>query len=139
MPFVTYEARRGLAPTHVAGSNYSVALSLSDLQRPPGRDLKVMTETLAGNTETLYFGEVRKWAVTLAPMRVSEADIYYEFLRSTADGQVFAFDPYGSAEHNIQLLQVVRADSGFTEETFQREGRGGLTDWVRLGFEAREV
>jgi hypothetical protein len=98
-----------------------------------------MPQAIAGNVETLFFGEVRTWGVTLAPVRISEAAIYYEFLRSTADGQQFTFDPYGSSGHSIAVIQVVRADEGYSEASFQREGRNGSTDWVTLGFQVREA
>jgi len=139
MPYVAYVARRALAPSHAAGSTYVLPIVFTELQRPSGNDLKVTTQTLSGAVETLYFGEIRAWSITLAPVRVQDAAIHYEFLRSTADGQVFTFDPYGSAGHNVQAMDVVRADQGFTEATFQREGLGGLTDWVTLGLQVREV
>lgn len=139
MAAVTYEARRALAPNHSSGTAYTLALAISDLQRPQAEDLKIMTPSLSGYVETLYFGEMRKWGVTLAPVQIREAAIYYEFLRSTADGQIFTFDPYGSEGYDVLSLQVVRADSGYTESVFQREGRGGLTDWATLGFQVSEV
>lgn len=139
MAYVIYEATRALAPGHVAGQTYELMLKVSDVQRPSGSDLKTVAESLSGNTETLYFGEVRKWGVTLAPVQIKNAAIYYEFLRSTADGQVFTFDAYGSPDFNVETLQVVRDDEGYTESSFQREGRGGLTDWITLGFRVRET
>jgi hypothetical protein len=139
MPCVTYTARRGLAVGHVVDTSYTWDISISDLQRPSGRDLKETQESISGAVETLFFGEVRIWSVTLAPIRIRDAGIHYEFLRSTADGQVFNFDPYGSAGHPVQSLNVVRADSGYTESVFIREGAGGLTDRVTLGFQVREV
>lgn len=139
MPYVTYTARRGLAPAHAAGTSYSLPLSFTDLLRPPGNDLKTVGQALAGNIETLYFGEIRVWSVTIAPIAVRDAAIHYEFLRSTADGQVFIFDPYGSVNRNVQSMSVVRHDSGFTESPFSRQGQGGLTDFVTLGFQVREV
>jgi hypothetical protein len=139
MASVTYEARRALAPSHAAGSDYTIALKIAELQRPQSEDLKVLTQSLSGYVETLFFGEMRKWGVTLAPVQIRDAAIYYEFLRSTADGQIFTFDPYGSEGSGVLPLQVVRADPGYTESTFQREGLGGLTDWVSLGFQVSEV
>jgi len=139
MAYVVYQASRALAPAHIAGVDYELQLKISDLIRPSGGDLKEMPQAIAGNVETLFFGEVRTWGVTLAPARISEAQILYEFLRSTADGQQFTFDPYGSVGHGIAAMQVVRADDGYTESTFQREGRNGSTDWVSLSFQVREA
>lgn len=139
MAYVIYQASRALAPAHVLGTEYELSLQIVDLARPTGGDLKATPQSISGNIETLYFGEVRVWGLTLAPVRVSDAAIYYEFLRSTADGQEFTFDPYGSVGSNVLTMQVVRGDSGYTDTLFQKEGRGGHSDWVTLGFQVREV
>lgn len=139
MACVTYEARRGLAPGHVVGETYSLPLSIASLTRPDGGDLKEVAQSISGDVEVQYFGSIRVWSVTLAPVRVSEAGNFYEFLRSTADGQTFTFDPYGSDGHPVSLMNVVRSDSGYTDAEFQREGKGGNSDLVSLGFQVREV
>mgnify|MGYP001128290258 CR=1 FL=1 len=139
MAAVTYVARRGLAPAHSAGTAYTFPLSISDLQRPQQSDLKYESKSISGQVETLYFGEERIWTVTLAPVRIADAAILYEFLRSTGDGQDFTFDPYGTTVTSVQPLTVKRSDNGFSESVFQRLGQGGLTDWVQFGFSVREV
>ncbi len=139
MANVTYIARRRLAPNHFAGTTYSLPLSiLGDLQRPAGGDLKQIISSMSGKRETLYFGSDRIWRVPLEPIQITEADILYEFLESTADGQVFTFDPYGSDETPVLPLNVVRADSGYEEMASIRQGLGGLTDYVRLAFSVIE-
>lgn len=138
MAEVTYIARRRLAPNHFAGTSYELPLSISDLRRPSEGDLKRVIKSLSGAVETLYFGRERIWQVTLAPTPINEAALLYEFLESTADGQVFAFDPYGARESPSQPLNVVREDMGYTEEVVTRQGLGGFTDYVRLSFSVRE-
>lgn len=139
MATVTYTARRALAPSHIAEEVYTLPLSISDLKRPDGGVLKEEKQSLSGKVETQFYGEARVWSVTLAPVRVMDATILFEFLRSTADGQTFTFDPYGSAGHAVSLLSVVRADTGYTDASFQTEGKGGYTDWITLGFQVREA
>ena len=139
MAYASYVARRALAPGHASGSPYGLPMSLTDVQAPSAGTLRTVTKTLSGAVETLFFGEERIWSLTLAPVRRRDAALLYEFLRSTADGQVFAFDPYGTEGQNVQRMNVVREDAGYTETPFARDGRGGLTDWVTLAFQVREV
>lgn len=138
MAEVSYIARRRLAPNHFAGTTYDLPISLSDLRRPSEGDLKRTPKSLSGVVETLYFGRERIWHVTLEPVQVSEAALLYEFLESTADGQVFTFDPYASADSPSQPLSVVREDMGYTEDVRVRQGLGGFTDFVQLSFSVRE-
>lgn len=139
MAFALYMARRRLAPNHVSGTSYSLPLSIANVSPPSGGALKAMPVSLNGTVETLYHGRERLWSVHLAPVQIHLADLVYEFLESTDDGQVFTFDPYGSEELPRQPMSVVRSDSGYSEDSFQREGRGGHTDWVSLGFSVREA
>lgn len=139
MAYVTYQAKRSLAPFHVAAESYDLPLTISDLKRPDGGDLKEVQQSLDGSVETQWYGEVRIWSITLAPVRVNEAAILFEFLRSTSDGQIFTFDPYGSIGHPVASMSVIRADTGYTDTPFQREGKGGYTDWTTLGFQVREA
>jgi hypothetical protein len=138
MAWVSYIARRQLAPSHFAGTTYSLPLRLTEITPPSGGALKTTQESMDGSIETLYFGRRRVWGITLAPVQIHLAAELYEFLESTDDGQLFTFDPYGSEEVPVRLLNVMRADDGYTESTFQREGKGGHTDWVTLGFTVRE-
>jgi len=139
MAFVTYIAKRSLATNHSADQPFTLPLSIADLKRPTGSALRATQESISGLVETQYYGEAREWSVTLAPVRISEASILYEFLRSTEDGQTFTFDPYGSSGSPVSEMDVVRMDNGYSEDTFQREGRNGSTDWVSLGFRVREA
>lgn len=139
MAFVIYEARRRLAPNHVSGTSYSLPLSVADVSPPVAGALKAMPVSLNGTMETLYFGRERIWSVRLAPVQIHLSGLIYEFLESTDDGQAFTFDPYGSEDLPRFVLTVVRSDRGYDETSFQREGRGGHTDWVNLGFSVREA
>lgn len=135
MASATYLARRGLVSYHMSGGSYSIDFGTTAIARPNGSDLKHKTESLSGAVETLFFGERRIWAITTVPMQISsaQAQLMYEFLRSTADGQEFVFDPYG----NGGLLTVIREDDGYTESPFSEID--GVNDYVRFGFQVREV
>lgn len=139
MASVTYEARRGLVTYHASGSNYTLDFDITSLKRPNGSDLKVKTKSISGNVETLFFGEQRIWQATIAPVQANSAvaGLLYEFLRSTADGQQFTFDPYGRADNAVQSMAVIREDDGYTEETFQEID--GVGDYVKLTFSVREI
>lgn len=139
MAYVTYEARRGLVGYHASGTSYVVDFDITSLKSPNGSDLKVKTKSLSGQIETLYFGEERIWQVTIAPIQANSplAGLLFEFLRSTADGQQFVFDPYGRNDNDVQPMAVIREDDGYTRETFQEID--GVSDYIKLGFSVREV
>lgn len=109
------------------------------ISRPNGDDLKVRTESISGSVETLFFGERRIWTVNTIPVSAS-SDValeLYEFLRSTADGQNFDFDPYGTEDVPSLLMTVVREDDGYTESLFMAVD--GTGDYVSFSFQVREV
>lgn len=135
MATVTYEARRNLVSYHVSGSDYSLDLDTSALAPPSGSDIKTRTESLNGSVETLYFGRKRIWSATTIPVQASSGlcALIYEFLGSTADGQEFAFDPYGTGE----LLTVIREDDGYTSSIFSQIN--GVDDYLQFTFQVREV
>jgi len=135
MPSVTYVARRELASGHFEGTEYSLAFDISTLQRPTGGDLKVKTKSIDGTMETLYFGKEKIWSVTTVPERISseQAELLYEFLESTADGQTFTFDPYDDGTG----FPVARDDDGFDETPFSPVD--GVNDYAQFSFQVKEV
>jgi hypothetical protein len=135
VPSVTYVAKRDLASGHVEDTEYSLEFEISDLRRPSGGDLKVKTKSLDGSMETLYFGRERIWGVTVVPVQISseQAELLYEFLGSTADGQQFTFDPYDDSTG----YQVSREDDGAEETPFSQID--GVNDYAQFSFQVREV
>lgn len=135
MPSVTYVARRELASGHFEGTEYSLEFDISTLQRPTAGDLKVKTESLDGSMETLYFGRKKVWSVTTVPEQISseQAELLYEFLGSTADGQSFTFDPYDDGTG----FQVAREDEGYEEAPFSPID--GVNDYAQFSFQVREI
>lgn len=140
MATVQYVARRSLAPGHIIGTSYLLPLCIvqGGLRRSP-RHLKRKQETLSGATEHLYYGTVIFWDVRLEPIRIDEAAIVREFLDSTADGQVFTFDPYGSLASAVLPLSVKREDDDSNEDPFMALGTGGPEDYVQVGFRVRQT
>lgn len=135
MALVTYEARRSLAPGHVLSEDYSLRLTLMPQSERSVRDLKTSQQSLSGRTETQFFGQQTAWTITLAPADFLQAELIREFLDSTADGQQFTFDPYGTeAKTSNWLLTVVRDDDGYRESRVIAVGRGGEDDFIQFSF-----
>jgi hypothetical protein len=139
MASASYTARRGLVSGHVAESTYSIDMDLESVSRPSGDDIKVRSESMSGAVETLFFGERRVWTLVVAPVSASsdQALLLLEFLRSTADGQEFFLDPYGTEAEPGLVLSVIREDDGYTEDVFV--ALDGVGSFVRFTFRVREV
>lgn len=135
MPSVTYVAKRELASGHTEDTEYSLEFGISNLQRPTGGDLKTRTKSLDGTAETLYFGREKIWGVTTTPEQISstQAELLYEFLESTADGQEFTFDPYDDGTGFL----VSREDEGYEEAPFSPID--GVNDYAQFSFQVLEV
>jgi hypothetical protein len=135
----TYVARRGLITGHTADTEYMFDFETQSINRPNGDDLKVRSESMNGTVETLFFGERRIWTVRTIPVSASSdtALELYEFLRSTADGQNFVLDVYGTEADPVNPITVVREDDGYTEEMFMAVD--GTGDYVSFTFQVREV
>jgi hypothetical protein len=140
MAFVTYVARRGLAPLHSASTTYT--MSLPALERfDPRRETRIEQQrSLSGAQESRYYHGKMLWSVQLEPLYAEDAALVLEFLKSTEDGQIFTFDPVGSPDSpSPQSLSVVRSDQGHTEQRLIQRGRGGADDVFSYGFEIREA
>lgn len=132
---VSYEARRRLVSYHSQGSEYTLDLLTQNVTPPSPQDLKRTAEAMAGNVEVQYFGEKRTWGITIIPLQRSSAlfALVDEFLSSTADGQIFTFDPYG----NGGAMAVIRADEGYSLTPFQEID--GPNDYFSVSFQVREL
>jgi hypothetical protein len=141
MGYATYIAKREFAPGHVENTSYTIPLTLTqDGFEFIGKDLKETQKSLSGATETLYFGSEKIWTITLEPVNDEESLLLREFIESTADGQSFAFDPYGSEDSpSGRLMTVKRNDDGAKESVFLRTGDPGGADAVQFSFEVRRA
>jgi hypothetical protein len=141
MGYATYIAKRELAPSHVENSTYTIPLTLTQEGFEfTGKDLKESPKSLSGVIETLYFGSEKVWMITLEPVNDEESFLLREFIESTADGQSFAFDPYGSEDApSSRLMTVKRNDDGAKETVFLRTGDPGGADVVQFSFEVRQA
>lgn len=140
MPFVTYVARRGLAPNHSETTTYTVALPALE-RLDPRREIRVERQrSLSGAQESRYYHGKTAWSVQLEPMYAEDAAVLLEFLKSTEDGQIFTFDPVGLPDTpSPQMVSVVRIDDGHTEQRLIQRGRGGADDVFSYSFEIREA
>jgi hypothetical protein len=122
-------------PDHQLNVGYVIDFKVSDIAPPAGGSIVTRQESLSGRIETNYYGERRIWTVKTQPYERSSdiAARLREFLRSTADGQTFSFDPYG---RGTTVVSVIREDEGFSEDAFLQID--GLHDFVQYGFQLRE-
>ncbi len=138
MAWASYTAKRELAPSHVADAVYEIPLNLTqDGFESISKDLREMQKSLSGKVEILYYGSEKIWSVTLEPVSDEDSLLIREFIESTADGQEFQFDPYGSIDAPRKVMAVKRNDEGAKETVFLRTGDPGGTDAVQFSFEIR--
>lgn len=137
MAYVRYVAAESVMVGHLASITYEFDVQLTRADRSI-EILKSSQRSMAGNKETLFFGRIATWQVTLFPVPAIEADLYREFLDSTANGQVFVFDPYGQSGHNVNPLQVDREDQGYTERRVNITGDPMYSDYLEFSFTVSE-
>jgi hypothetical protein len=136
MSYVTYEARRSLAPGHVAAIVYTLPLVLTRADRQTTDDVK-RSRSLSGRTEVLYYGSIVTWDVEIAPVRYALVPLYREFLASTADGQTFQFNP--DSDYEGDEINVIRDDDGYSDQRAIQSTRGTSLDRFSYTFRLREV
>lgn len=132
MAAVTYTAWRSLVSGHVEGDEYSLDIPLASLERRVAEE-KERTESLSGNEETLLHRLDVFWSCTTANIKEADIGALREFLDSTAGGEQFTFDPYGSVASPDDPVTVKRRGSGYRE---QRVGR--VARVYRVSFEMKE-
>lgn len=134
MPWANYVATSdSLIALHVAGVTYSVTFRLTKADRM-NEILKTEQRSLAGDKETLYFGRVRTWSITLEPIPAAETPLIEEFLASTANGQVFTFDPYGIETNPGLPMLVDREDKGHSTRRVISTGDAMFSDYFEYSF-----
>lgn len=137
MPWANYVASESIIPIHAAGTQYTLQFQLQ-IADQGNKIEKAEPRALAGNKETLYFGRTRTWMITLDRTPVLEMPLIEEFLYSTADGQVFTFDPYGSPLNPVRPMVVDRQDMGHTVRRAVLTGDPVHTDLFEFSFELNE-
>ena len=139
MAYASYTAKRGLVSYHTADASYVLDFDTLPGVRPSGNDLKTVQTSLNGTQETQFYGEQRIWTINTAPVLIGSAEeqLLLEFLRSTADGQTFTFDPYGRSDNDVLPLTVQRVDGGYSEDVFQEID--GVSDYVKFSFKVLEA
>lgn len=140
MAFVSYTARRGLAPGHSAGTVYVYLLpSIEVLDH--SREVRIeRQQSLSGAQEARYYHGKDRWFVQFEPIYGDEAALMLEFLKSTEDGQAFTFDPVGlPGTPSDYQRSVVRVDSGHQSARGMKRGMGGGNDPFAYSIEIREA
>lgn len=138
MAYASYTARRAVVSYHTAEQDYSVSFDTSAIEPPSGDDLRTVQESISGAKETQFYGERLVWTITSIPIqRGSALDLLMlEFLRSTADGQSFAFDPYLAVAGGVSAFTATREDGGFARTPFKEID--GVSDYYTFSFKVRE-
>ncbi len=136
MAYVTYEARRSLAPGHVASVAYTLPIILTRADRRSEADVR-RQRSLSGRTETLFYGNAVTWDIAIAPVRQSQVVYYREFLDSTIDGQTFQINPFNNLE--TAELSVIRDDSGYEDQRAVQSNAGHHLDLFTFQFRVREL
>lgn len=137
MPYVIYTATESVVSGHVLNVQYSLFFSIQSADRSK-EILKRTQRALAGNKETLYFGKVATWSVLIEPVPAVQGPLIEEFLDSTADGQVFTFDPYGTEVAPKRAMQCDREDMGYTPRRVTITGDPQYSDAMEYSFSVNE-
>ena len=121
-----YIAKRDITAGHSANAQYTIDDDLSDAT-PSYSERKQENQSVGGATHTIYESRTKEWQVKTAAAK-GDADngSWLEFLGSTAAGETFTFDPYGTTN----LLQAVRVGDFSVE-------RVGPRDWYAYSFRVR--
>lgn len=131
MAAVTYTATRSLIAGHTAGVEYDLDIPLASLQRST-REIKETTEALSGTEETLLHRIEVQWACGSSGIDEADMPALREFLDSTAGGEAFTFDAYGSVATADDPRTCIRQGNG------TRENRIGMTRKYRVSFSVKE-
>lgn len=133
MAYVEYVATESVMTGHASSVTYGFEFSTQRADRTV-EVLKEAPRSLSGVVEVLHFGRVVRWDVLMFPIPTIEADLYREFLDSTADGQTFVFDPYGSRDAPQLSMSVYRMDGGYSERRCTITGDPRYSDHLEFGF-----
>lgn len=137
MPFATYVATESIAPGHVLNAEYTLRFGVQSADIA-NEILKREQRSLSGVKETLHFGRIRRWTIVLEPVPAELLPYYEEFFDSTADGQQFLIDPYGSEFAPLQLMNVDREDTGYSQRRVTITGDPMFSDMVEFSFQVSE-
>ena len=137
MPFATYTATESIAPGHVANAEYTIRFGVQSAD-VTSETLKREQRSMSGVKEVLHFGRVRRWKIVLEPVPAELLPYFEEFFDSTADGQAFQFDPYGSEVSPVKLLDVDREDGGHSVRRVTMTGDPMYSDMFEYSFEVSE-
>ncbi len=132
MSSVTYTATRSVVASHTAGNNYALDFSAGKLDRKSKTARKTHTSR-GGQSETLRYRQTITWDITTTRISGANMPLLREFLDSVDGGEVFTFDPYGTAAAPDNPVNCKLDSNGYSET------RHGGTDSFRVSFRVREI
>jgi hypothetical protein len=131
--FVTYTAKRSLAPGHRAERTYTIPFDIADAL-PSVSDVKTRERSQGGGRYAALHRQDRLWRIEFAPVCGTELLLLREFLDSTESGQTFRMELYGD---EVESMALRRLEDSHSEQPFMRVG-SSEGDWFRAGIEAVE-
>lgn len=135
---VRYTARRSLipeSPTHQAGTQYTLAIVLAELDRSSAANRKDV-ESLNGDVYSTYRNVSTTWSCKHAAIQGGSAvNNLREFLDSVLDGATFEID----LDDGIGFRQVFLKNKNYTEKRAAQLGDGGALDYFVFGWSVRAL
>lgn len=134
---VRYIAKRSLipeSPTHQEGTQYTLTLTLTELDRRSSANRKDV-ESLGGDVYSTYRNVKQAWRCQHSPVTGSSVNHLREFLDSVIDGSTFEID----LDDGIGFRQVFLVDKNYAERRRVRRGDGGSGDYLVFAWSCREL
>lgn len=121
------------SPAHVAGTPYEIDLKLQgfseQIETPKSAHVAI-----SGHVETVLKRAVKVYSVQFIWPHTENADVE-EFLYSVAGGEIFSFDPYGTAAVADAPVDVVCMDTNYSIGRMSH----GSTPWRMVALTLRPV
>lgn len=126
---------------HSSGSTYTIGFEAEQLD-PSFQTKRTQSVSLGGATETTFQRTEERWQVKSTILEEEDVAEWREFLKSTAGGEGFTFDPYGSTTLGSDGLRTTTASdakSVIMDSDQWSEERESSTRMYRIGFTVKVV
>ena len=126
MSYVTYTALRRLKSGHSASTAYSIEFD-SEALTPGINGVSEINKSLGGSKESIFKRFEETWNVTSTFQNESTFNDWMEFFASTAGGEAFTFDAYGTVASPDNAQTATRTgDPSFS--------RVGVQQYYKISF-----
>jgi hypothetical protein len=135
---ITYVAQRSLntndSPIHVAGTEYTISLSLKTYDRK-SKTMKKTVKSIGGFEQTTYLNQDVSYRCMSEPLTGTDVDDMREFLDSVMEGASFSFNDQYSSPEVFQTVYIIGASYG--ERRAVKKGGGGDSDYFTFNWSQR--